>query len=537
MHASEYYEEESVYNGQLLMVNQLNDSGKYLHDQLKLIKQSEQHRQTGKIINVGGVGGVVSAAYEQLRNAAEYTQEHLLRQRAIRRFYSRNLSFLIKKDVDKSIGEELIIELTQAGYIENDSLSYDLVAVIYTKVKELNTVYWNLRDSGADRMKAERWVLDVLSVDTEGVLDQDPQTKVFLQFAFAHYKQTLDQKRIAGDDGNGEYEASLYIAVHRSLLKSDLANVRTDLLHLYGIKLTATKSFLDFNKKVDEMFSSVLSDRLTKYISKYGAPLRVLRSLIEAGSHDPEIIMHKKRFLIAYESQIENDYRKANVKLNNGLVKSIIFLLLTKTLIGVFIEIPYDLIVLGSIIVFPLVINLLFPVIYLIVLRLGLKTPGHANTKALVAYAEEMIYEDSERAVLQPKKRADGYPAGYKVLFGLMFVVTFTIVITRLIDWDFNIVQGVIFFIFLATASFLGFRLSRIIRELELITAKSGMIAIVRDFLYFPFIVLGQKISERYEQINIVSQILDTVIELPLKTVLRLLRQWSNFLNDQKDRL
>lgn len=520
------------------MANQLSNSGKYLHDRLRSVRQASRHHQSGKIINVGGVGGVVSAAYEQLRNAAEYTQEHLLRQRAMRRFYSRNISFVLKKDVDKAIGEELVIELTQAGYIENDSLTYDTVSVIYEKTKELLAAYWKLRDAGVSRIKAERWILDVLSVETEGLIDRDQQTKIFLQFAFMHYKETLDKKRFFKEKGDdSQYEASLYIAVHRSLLKSDLANVRTDLIQLYSSKPSATKGFLSFNEKVDEMFSSALSDRLTKHISKNGAPLRVLRSMIGESSNASELIMDKKRFLIAYESQVEHEYKKASVKLNNGLVKSIIFLLLTKSLIGLFIEIPYDIVVVGSIAILPLIINLLFPVMYLVVLRLGLKTPGNANTKAVVAYADEMIYKDSERAVLHAKKRAESYPLGYTVLFGMMFAITFTIAILLLINWGFNIVQGVIFFIFLATASFLGFRLSRIIRELELITAKSGMIAIIRDFLYLPFIILGQKISERYEQINIVSQILDTVIELPLKTVLRLLRQWSSFLNDQKDRL
>lgn len=520
------------------MKTQLSSSGKYLQDQLTLIERTANRKPGGKIINVGGVGGVVSAAYEQLRNAAEYTQEHLLRQRAMRRFYSRNIPFIAKKNIDKGIGEELIIELTQAGYIENDSLSYDTVAEIYKRVKELYVAYWNLRDEGVDRLKAERWILELLSVQTEGLIDQDQKTTMFLQFAFMHYKETLDKNRYTQNaEEKSQYEASLYIAVHRSLLKSDIANVRADLISLYGIKASATKSFVLFNEKVDEMFSSSLSDRLTNHLTRYGAPLRVLKSMIGESSSIPGLLSDKKRFLIAYESQIEHEYKKANVKLNNGLIKSIIFLFLTKSLIGLFIEIPYDIIVVGSIAILPLIINLLFPVLYLVVLRLGLKTPGHTNTQALVAYASEMIYTNSDRAVLHTKKRSQSYPFGYKVLYGLMFLMTFTTVIALLFQWGFNLVQGVIFFIFLATASFLGFRLSRIIRELELVTLKSGMIAIIRDFLYLPFIVLGQQISERYERVNIVSHVLDTVIELPLKTVLRLLRQWSSFLNDQKDRL
>jgi hypothetical protein len=52
-----------------------------------------------------------------------------------------------------------------------------------------------------------------------------------------------------------------------------------------------------------------------------------------------------------------------------------------------------------------------------------------------------------------------------------------------------------------------------------------------------PFIYVGQQISYRYSQINIVATILDLLIELPLKTTLRLIRQWVNFLNAKKDEL
>jgi hypothetical protein len=52
-----------------------------------------------------------------------------------------------------------------------------------------------------------------------------------------------------------------------------------------------------------------------------------------------------------------------------------------------------------------------------------------------------------------------------------------------------------------------------------------------------PFIAVGQWISYRYSQVNIVAMALDILIELPLKTILRLVRQWTQFLNDKKDEL
>ena len=51
------------------------------------------------------------------------------------------------------------------------------------------------------------------------------------------------------------------------------------------------------------------------------------------------------------------------------------------------------------------------------------------------------------------------------------------------------------------------------------------------------FVVVGRRISYRFARLNIVAQILDNVIELPLTTVLRLLRQWTAFLRNKQDDL
>src|SRR6266540_3042251 len=86
-----------------------------LRQQLETAKAHDEHirvqNTSGQLIQVPGTGKAISTAYEQLRNAAEYTEEHLLLQRAIKRFYKRNVSFFGKHSL-KNIGEELIVELT-----------------------------------------------------------------------------------------------------------------------------------------------------------------------------------------------------------------------------------------------------------------------------------------------------------------------------------------------------------------------------------------------------------------------------------------
>src|SRR5690554_2261851 len=80
------------------------------------------HIEKAPKLQVTGVGQAIASTYEQIRNAAENTEEHLLLERAIRRFLNRNLSFHIQK-VPTGIGEELIVELTQASYLRNGQIA------------------------------------------------------------------------------------------------------------------------------------------------------------------------------------------------------------------------------------------------------------------------------------------------------------------------------------------------------------------------------------------------------------------------------
>lgn len=148
-----------------------------------------------------------------------------------------------------------------------------------------------------------------------------------------------------------------------------------------------------------------------------------------------------------------------------------------------------------------------------------------------------MLYGDSASksyAVRIPRATPS---AAFNLLYAVMFVAVFAGLSYVLYKLQFNIVQGVIFFVFLSTASFLAFRLSNQIREIEVTSSSQGSLSLLRDILYMPFIYVGQQISYRYSKVNIVATFLDILIELPLKTILRLARQWTQFLNSKKDEL
>lgn len=481
-------------------------------------------------VHVVGAGATITAGYEQLRNAAEYAEENVLLQRAIRRFYRR---LFLSRDRQRAVssGEELIVELTLAGYLANDSTPRSLISQIGKSAASYFDVYAAL-DWRNDRRDA--WTLDVLSVEVENMLSDYTKQNVFANFSYSYFQEYLetDGKTVENRD------VSIFIAVHRALLKSNQARIRWTLLQRYTQTPDDYGSYTKTNELVDKLLEADETERLYRIINRQGAPFRVLWHMVDSEENLATLLQSRERFLTAYEAQIETTYTAISKRITRGIVKSVIFLFITKVLIGVLIEVPYDIIVHNSIVWLPLAINLLFPPLYMILLSSTLRLPGSANTTALIDKIDALLFKAPEKVITLSRRRANGsYGWSYRIAYTLFILLVIGSTMVGLYQLGFSVLHLAIFFIFLSTASFLGFSLSRLVREIEALDSHQGGVVLVRDFLYMPFVVVGRWMSEKYARMNLVASVLDMVIELPLKTILRLVRQWGAFMSDQKDRL
>lgn len=511
------------------MNDALNNVGKRFTDALvaatAAADNSANQANASQKVHVSGAGGTLTFAYEQLRNAAEYTEEHLLLQRAIRRFYRR---IFLSRDAEYMgrSGEELIVELTLAGYLPNDSVATETIE----QINELASVYFE----AYRKFSRESWSLDVLSVEVETILNVEYKQAVFAQFAYDHFLSTIDRRKIPGAE-TGDFEVALFVAVQRALLRADAATIRTSLLRRYQQR-PDSGAYGETNKTIDRILNSPAAEKLFRVVNRRGAPFRVLWRMIDEHEDISSLLASREQFLSAYETQIAREYSQIDKRITRGIIKSVIFLIISKVIIGVAVEIPYDYLVHGMILWLPLAINLLFPPIYMILLRFTLTLPSRANTNSLVDAIEKLLYSHEESVVLS-RSREGNFGAAFNVAYSFLFILIFGGVGWYLYTLGFSFVHLLIFFIFLSTASFLGFRLSRQIRDLEVVESDQSGVSIVRDFLYIPFVAVGRWMSEKYSKVNIVAMTLDMVIELPLKTVLRLVRQWGAFITSKKDEL
>lgn len=522
------------------MNDELNSLGQKFSLALKNVRQQldeqKEIQASTEKVHVVGAGSSVTAAYEQLRNAAENSEEHLLLQKAIRRFYKRSFLTQSAEFVAQS-GDELVTELTFAGYLLDDSVAESTIIKINNLAVDYHRLYGQIQSSKeVSSTRGDTWALDVLAAELVRLFSDTLTRDAFAQFAFEYHKQNTDFTHLFGGNSPEDVDPALFVAVHRALLKSDPATVRAALLRRYNCQVSDFAGYCHINAEINKLFDSETSEKLFRYVDRQGAPLRIVSRMLDEKTNLSRILKNKKQFLSSFEDQVESEYSSINKRINRGIIKSVIFLIITKFLVGIAIEVPYDYVAHGQIIWLPLVINLLFPPIYMVLLRATLIPPSTANTVKLVNQAERMFYGTDTRQLHRPTKTSFG--SIYNFLYILFFFVVFAGVSWLLMEFlDFEVPHLIVFFIFLSGASFLGFRLSRMIRELESVDSQQNGVTVVRDFLYMPFVVVGRWMSEKYAQVNIVAMLLDMVIELPLKTVLRLVRQWSSFISSKKDQL
>jgi hypothetical protein len=522
-------------------MGKLNATGQLLAWSLQRAKELDDADSRSVVrdekVNVVGAGSALTAAYEQLRNAAENTEEHLLLQNAIKRFY-KQIFIARDEQLIRESGSELAVELTFAGYVPNDSLTKKQLEKISHIATSHYKAYERLHaDRSVQADTSFKWIIDTLGVQVESIINAHRQDGAFIDVAYAYFEELLSQdKSLLKKVGKDEFGGALFVSVHKALLKSDIAAIRSALLDRYQVNVDDLESYVSYNKKIDTLIDSPATDLLYHAVDRQGAPLRVIRHMIESR---PDFLkqFHKREvFLESFEQQVNHDYDTIGRRINRAIIRSVIFLIITKFIIGIAVEIPYDLWAHGMIEWQPLIINLLFPPLYMIMLRLTHTLPGYANTVALIDRVDTMFYGEST-TLIKRQSAARRYGPIFSFVYIIFGLVVFAAVMSGLLMLGFSLVHITIFFVFISAASFLGFRLSRLIRELEVVRSRSNGLTFIRDVVYLPFVVVGQWMSDKYSKVNVITLILDMLIELPLKTVLRLIRQWGAFIDERKDRI
>ena len=157
--------------------------------------------------------GILEFAYEKIRNRVEYREDHVLLRSAIKRILKRRLNPLWQYE---SIASALLRELIWARYLKNDSIPESKIEEIEDMLRKYNVLrqaYLKVEDAE----DWQDWIIGIAACDIEQVLvERQPSNAL----AEVMYQTFLSHVQITGLPAEDK-EIQIYLAIHRTLLKSD----------------------------------------------------------------------------------------------------------------------------------------------------------------------------------------------------------------------------------------------------------------------------------------------------------------------------
>jgi len=497
-------------------------------------------------VQVDSLVSKLAFLYEKIRTAIEYKEEHLIRQSAILRILQRRL--LIKVSME-NLGISLVKELIRAGYLENGLIPASKVEKVNRIIEKYLAVINLGHVSLTNHKGLHKWLLEIAACEIEECLMPPVANWTIVEFAHKVFYPKLDIQ----DDTLTEKQKNLYIylALYKALVKSDEAMMSYHLLKYYYSNwnkaqpdeiIAVAKKINNLKIAIEKFKKYYLYDRLYYLFKKYNFIFLNLKDLILNNPVEAQAIFNNQdKFKKELEKNCINFYKKIRGKLTRGIIRVTVYIFLTKMVLVLLLEFPYEYYIVKNVTYLPFYINALFPPLLMLFLGIFIKTPSQKNTDQVVKLAEGIVYRND---VVDLKSGFDIIPNRsfffsliFNVLYVMLFIISFGFFIYFLRMLHFNIFSLCIFLLFLSIVSFFGIKMRMKARELMVIGRKDNFLFLLLNLFSLPFLKVGQFVSEKISKINIFVFIFDFIIEAPFQVFLEVIEDWFAFLKQKKEEI
>ncbi len=526
----------------------LSDYTKALLDTLKSIKPKVKP-DDNSALSVSQTVSFFALVYERVRNAVEYREDHLILRAAIERILRRRFSL---NSTGKGEAENLLRELLWARYFDNGVLGGEDIVVI----QDLINKYVLMRDQivyGRDnelKVFLDKYLFDLITCEIEeSLLPQSAQIQSNLSFFI--YQVLRKKIKIEGLKED-QKDAYFLVSIEKVFGKSDQAYLR---YHLFVTFYKTLGNYSDKElksiipklpsifKKIDDMITNPYVDNIVKFTRKQMPPFLVLFSLIKnKASEMNTILSDKEKLWNEVDQKCREKYQQLGGRVRTLAVRSFIYILLTKMIFAVILEVPISNYLYGEVNSQAIIINSLFPPILMIIILGFFKIPGEENTKKIYQRIVDIIDNDKSfesKVAFFPKKSTPKRPMlifGFTIFYSLTFLVTFSLIYEALKTIDFNLVSMVIFVFFVSVVTFFSYRIRQITKELRL-EEKSSILSPIVDFFFMPLLSMGKFFSSEIAKLNFFIFIFDFIIEAPFKLIFEVVEEWISFVRKRKEEI
>ena len=521
---------------------------KYLIKRIEERSAVRERFRVGKneeVISVDNIASKLAALYEKLRNSVDYKEEHLIRRGAIERMLRRQTHESFRKG---NVARILIVEMVRAGYLPNNTLPIKIIDDVgriikkYTKLKSV-CVNGNMPDIMSR-------IIELEATEIEEYLFPPISANATADAFYLTVKDVIDIKG-AKSLTKEQKDVQIYVACYRSLLRYDEPSLfyRMWLLNhpdwndmdlSDDVIIEVAQNFDIYEQEISDIISNPLNWKITHKLRDLAIYFSLIKESIDKqpdlwteNNLTEESLKEQLSFLLNWKFKVEKKNIMRTVK------RVIIYIILTKIILAVCIELPYEIFILKDVNELALFINIVFHPLLLYIVTLGIKFPKEdlreQTIKGIIDIVEGNLESFKLRVVLRRKRSLFG--AILIFIYFTIFIATFGGIIWILKILKFNFVSGGLFLLFLSIVSYFGLRIRNRARRWRITPKKTTVKEFLIDLITMPVVHTGQWISEKFSSINVFVFTLDFFIETPFQLIVEIFEGFIHFLKEKKEEL
>ena len=514
----------------------------------KLIRQFKSFvlakPEPGPTIHVDYIASKVASFYEKIRKVVDYQEEHLFRKNAIDRMLRRRL--IIQINHKDEMAQSLICELIRAGYLPNDAISENKIETVE---KIINKYIWLIDDSSGlppkEREKTFNWLINLASCEIEEKLAPPSKDQALADYMYETIKGriVLRNTNLNEDEKNTQ----IFIAIQKALLRVDNALLNYRLLrwrypqwsennHEFIAQISPRLTSL--KQSLANEINQPLGAKFFQISNQYNTPYLILGDVLleNPNSLDSQPENLEEPIREAYAKR----YKRSKNKLRRAAVYSTLSIFITKVLMALAIEIPFDLYIIKQLIPLNLGINILFPPVLMFLIVVSIRPPKEENAQKVVLEVMKIIYQTKTREEYEIKlarKRNWLLRMVIHLFYLITFLITFGLIIWGLLKLRFTWLSMVIFLVFISLICFAGLRIRQRSKELSVEKEKESGWVFWIELFSLPLVRVGKWLSHQWAKFNIIIIIFNLILEVPFQIFVEFLENWRHFLKEKKEEI
>ena len=512
------------------------------------IFERQKSETRGPTIGVSDAAGKLAFIYEKIRNTVDYREEHLLRKHAIARIIKR---IATPGSRGSDIAQPLIEELIRARYLSNKTIAEETIDQVRQIINKYIVIYNSAIDQNYPAKEVRNffnWLINLAACEVEEILVPSREDKTSIEAMHRVVRQNIILDGQTELDSTGQ-NIQTYIAVLKSLVKADEMTVNYQMIRYYlpdwhELSLSRAAEVASqvkhYQKLIHYHYHHPLNEKLAREFKKYAVVFWILQDIIKDNPDNfINIFKNRDELIEKVRAVCKTKYSQIGARVRRSIVRSVLYIFLTKMIFGLLLELPYDYFILEDLQWLPLGINAIFPPLLMTAIGMSIRTPKKDNTDKIIEEIDNIVYSQQgrEHRVKITKPKSGFFHYLMQFIYAILYLISFGLIIYGLAQLLFSLASMIIFLFFLTMVSFFSLRIRRTAAELIILEQKERLFTVLITLLFVPILRVGRWISLHSSKINVFIFVLDFIIEAPFKIFVHIFEDLVIFVKEKRDEM